>query len=306
MKNMKKLLTISAVSLSGLVGLAIAGNNNVAKAAPSFPTYKGIAHDALDPMGSVNYTSNKDFNIADGMSGAGYYSGGTKYLGPRNGKSAAAAISTIQVKVSDSKKGKVFKIKTIKPSMSTMKQPAVGPRLDTVPNLSFNGLSKMKLSKMAQSVGLMGYSVNKGMSAGKMAFDGNSMGAIKVNAKRMDTNKGYRLFASLSALKNAQGKTLSKARLTINTKSAKGAMGSVAKLYSSTGKANTLLTAKAGAKGEAMVKLGKGDVKLLVAKAKNVKAGTYQANLVFTLANSASASASKANANAMRTPSDLS
>ncbi|WP_268912693.1 WxL domain-containing protein [Lentilactobacillus sp. SPB1-3] len=306
MKNMKKLLTISAVSFSGLVGLAITGNSQIVKAAPSFPTYTGIAHNDLDPMGSVTYTANKGFNIADGISGSGYYSGGTKYLGPRNGKSAAAAISTIQVKVSDSKKGKVFTIKTIKTNTSNQKQPAVGPRLDAVPNLSFSGLSKAKLSKNAQSVGLMGYSVNNGISAGKTAFDGNSIGAIKVNAKRSDSNSGYRLFASLSPLKNAQGKNLSKARLTINTTNAKGAIGSKAKLYSSTGKAKTLLTAKPGAKGESMVKLGKSDVKLLVAKARNITSGTYQANLVFTLANAATASSSAANANSLRTPSDLS
>ncbi|WP_283679960.1 WxL domain-containing protein [Lentilactobacillus sp. Marseille-Q4993] len=306
MKNLKKVLLVGAASVSGLVGLSIAGGNQTAKAAASFPTYKGIAHNELDPMGSVTYTSNKGYNIADGMSGAGYYSGGTKYLGPRNGKSAAAAISTIQVKVSDTKKGKTYKIKTIKTNTTTRKQPGVGPRLDAVPNLSFTGLSKMKLAKMNQTASLMGYTVNKGASAGKMAYDGNSMGAIKVNANRMDTNNGYKLFASLSSFKNSMGKTLSKARLSINTRGAKDAMGTSAKLYSSTGKAKAILTGKAGAKGEAMVKISKKDVKLLFAKAKNVKAGTYQANLVFTLANNANASASKANANAMRTPSDLS
>lgn len=252
-----------------------------------------------NPMGpALGSSMAKKYNISMPEAGKGYFSGGSTFIGPRVGTSAAGATSTIQVKVSKTSKGTTFELEPAKAG----KQPDKATlRLDGVPNIAFSDTKKDDIKKGNVTLMSDDYKVEKGTSAEKMAFDGNKDGLIEINDKTMsDKSMGWSLFAAITPLTDKDGDTLD-ATLNLKLMGDNGVEGTSTSLSSMNGEAKPVLTAKKGMgmdTTKAMVDQ-KGTT-LTINKNENIQAGVYQANVVWTLANDANAQASMANTNANR------
>lgn len=296
--NARKFGTVAAVtalSTIALGGFIKADSTNVHAAA----NFTQGDKETRNPMGAaLGSTMAKKYNISMPEANKGYFSGGSTYIGPRVGTSAAGATSTIQVKVSKTTKGTTFELEPAKAG----KQPAKATlRLDGVPNISFSNTMKDDVKKGDVTLMADGYKVSKGTSAEKMAFDGNKDGLIEVTDKTMsDKSMGWSLFAAITPLMDKEGDTLN-ATLNLKLMGANGVEGTSTSLNSMNGEAKPVLTA---AKGVGMdttkAMIDQKGTTLMINKNEDIQAGVYQANVVWTLANDANAQANMANANANR------
>ena len=294
----RKFGTVAAVTILSSIALGgfIKTDSTTVHAAANFTQGE---KETRNPMGAaLGSTKAKKYNISMPEANKGYFSGGSMYIGPRVGTSAAGATSTIQVKVSKTSKGTTFELEPAKAG----KQPdAATLRLDGVPNISFSNTKKEDIKKGDVTLMADSYKVDKGTSAEKMAFDGNKDGLIEINDKTMrDKSMGWSLFAAITPLMDKDGDTLN-ATLNLKLTGDNGVEGTSTSLDSINGEAKTVLTA---AKGTGMnttkVMVDQKTTTLKINKNENIQAGVYQANVVWTLANDANAQANMANANANR------
>lgn len=296
--NARKFGTVAVVTaLSSIVlGGFINTNSTTAHAAANFTAG---AKETRNPMGAaLGSTMAKKYNISMPEANKGYFSGGSTYIGPRVGTSAAGATTTIQVKVSKTSKGTTFELEPAKageqPEKATL-------RLDGVPNIAFSGTKKEDIKKGNVTLMADSYKVEKGTSAEKMAFDGNQDGLIEINDKTMsDKSMGWSLFAAITPLTDKAGDTLD-ATLNLKLMGDNGVADTSTSLSSMNGEAKSVLMA---AKGTGLdttkVMVDQKGTTLTINKNENIQAGVYQANVVWTLANNANAQANMANANANR------
>lgn len=294
----RKFGTVAAVTILSSIALGgfIKTDSTTVHAAANFT--EG-AKTTRNPMGpALGSSMAKKYNISMPEAGKGYFSGGSTFIGPRVGTSAAGATSTIQVKVSKTSKGTTFELEPAKAG----KQPDKATlRLDGVPNIAFSDTKKEDIKKGDVTLMSDSFKVEKGTSAEKMAFDGNKDGLIEINDKTMsDKSMGWSLFAAITPLTDKDGDTLD-ATLNLKLMGDNGVEGTSTSLSSMNGEAKPVLTAKKGMgmdTTKAMVDQ-KGTT-LTINKNENIQAGVYQANVVWTLANDANAQTSMANANANR------
>lgn len=294
----RKFGTVAAVTILSSIALGglIKTDSTTVHAAANFTEGAKATRNPMGP--AFGSTMAKKYNISMPEAGKGYFSGGSTFIGPRVGTSAASATSTIQVKVSKTSKGTTFELEPAKAG----KQPDKATlRLDGVPNIAFSDTKKDDIKKGNVTLMSDSYKVEKGTSAEKMAFDGNKDGLIEINDKTMsDKSMGWSLFAAITPLTDKDGDTLD-ATLNLKLMGDNGVEGTSTSLSSMNGEAKPVLTAKKGMgmdTTKAMVDQ-KGTT-LTINKNDNIQAGVYQANVVWTLANDANAQASMANANANR------
>ncbi|MHC5249204.1 WxL domain-containing protein [Enterococcus sp. LJL90] len=260
--------TISTVVL-GTVGAG------TALAAPNFGSGQGT----VNPMGPGTSDLN---SIAVPMTGQGFYSGGTSYIAPTVGTSAAGANSTAQVAVAES---------------------GAPLRLDAVPNLNFGNTETANIIEGDTVLPYVDGTVSDSSN-----FDGNDSGMIQVTDVRGGDSAGWTLMAAVSPLTSMTNPsatldgTLSitpKANTTNNTTTPAGTTTSISTDGNAQVVWGTTATSVGTGVNQAMVD---SETTLTIAQNGEAEQGTYQSNVVWTLANTINASVSAANANADRQP----
>lgn len=271
--KLSKLSLLGIVTLTA-VTLGTAGASS-ALAAPNFGSGQGT----VNPMGPGTSAEN---SIATPATGGGFYSGGTSYIAPTVGTSAAGANSTAQVAVAES---------------------GAPLRLDAVPNLNFGST---ETADIIEGQTVLNYA--NGTVDANGNYDGNNTGTIQVTDVRGADSTGWTLMAAVSPLalttNNATrlDATLSlspKANTASNATTPAGATTTIATDGNAQVVWGTTATSVGSGVNQATVD---NETTLTIAQNSDAEQGTYQANVVWTLANAINANVATANANADRQP----